>query len=373
MKSVYTFLLVGAAILFFMGCGEGSESSAGATQAPPPAMVQTASEPAPAEPAAATQDTSPLAATPEEPAKGDPSVKPQDTKPDTQKDPNSISTQTANPASVYCKAQGGALKIVKTPKGETGVCMWRDGSKCEEWRLFRKQCKRGDCKADNGICPIKTVGTANPASVNCKKLGGALKIVKTDKGETGVCQWRDGTKCEEWRLFHKKCKQGECRDKMGVCDKVGPIGVGNPASIHCEKNGGKLEILKRDKGEIGVCVFKDFSRCEEWAFMKKKCKPGKCFRKDGVCEKEKDKAGKANPASVFCEKNKGKSKIVKSNSGGETGVCVFKDGSRCEEFAFMKGLCKPGKCNRKHGDCHKKKDKKKNKKKDKKKDKKKKK
>lgn len=49
----------------------------------------------------------------------------------------------------------------------------------------------------------------------------------------------------------------------------------NPASVFCEKNGGKLEIRNaKDGGQFGVCVFADKSECDEWAFFRGECKPG---------------------------------------------------------------------------------------------------
>ena len=53
-------------------------------------------------------------------------------------------------------------------------------------------------------------------------------------------------------------------------------------------------------------------------------------------------AGIANPASVFCETNAGRLEIRTAPDGGQFGVCVFPDGSECEEWAFFRGECKPG-------------------------------
>ncbi len=54
------------------------------------------------------------------------------------------------------------------------------------------------------------------------------------------------------------------------------------------------------------------------------------------------KAGMANPASVNCADKGGQLKIEKDAQGGEVGICIFPDGSQCEEWAFMRGECKPG-------------------------------
>lgn len=51
--------------------------------------------------------------------------------------------------------------------------------------------------------------------------------------------------------------------------------------------------------------------------------------------------GMPNPASVFCQQQGGKTEIRKGTDG-EVGYCVFSDQSECEEWAFMRGECKPG-------------------------------
>ena len=55
-----------------------------------------------------------------------------------------------------------------------------------------------------------TAGMANPASVNCAKVGGTLEIKKdVSGGEYGMCTFVNGTSCEEWALFRSEgCKPG---------------------------------------------------------------------------------------------------------------------------------------------------------------------
>ncbi|MHB1319493.1 MAG: putative hemolysin [Anaerolineae bacterium] len=46
-----------------------------------------------------------------------------------------------NPASVYCGQQGNSLEIRAAADGaQTGVCVFPDGSECEEWAYFRGEC-----------------------------------------------------------------------------------------------------------------------------------------------------------------------------------------------------------------------------------------
>lgn len=49
-----------------------------------------------------------------------------------------------------------------------------------------------------------------------------------------------------------------------------------------------------------------------------------------------------NPASVFCEQNGGKLELRQDASGGVAGVCIFPDGSECDEWEYFRSECKPG-------------------------------
>jgi putative hemolysin len=57
---------------------------------------------------------------------------------------------------------------------------------------------------------------------------------------------------------------------------------------------------------------------------------------------EPDDADMPNPASTYCEEQGGTLEIREDESGGQIGVCVFDDGSECEEWAFYEGECEPG-------------------------------
>lgn len=66
--------------------------------------------------------------------------------------------QMANPASVYCEQNGGKLEIRTAPDGgQKGYCKFNDGSECEEWAYFRKECGQN-----------KSVQTSTTTAVNNK-------------------------------------------------------------------------------------------------------------------------------------------------------------------------------------------------------------
>ena len=152
-----------------------------------------------------------------------------------------------NPASANCIKQGGNLDIrTDASGGQIGVCVFPDGSECEEWAFYRNECQpktspnaatvpvvtapppaateppAPTLSAPTASAPTvqaPTVSTptpqpgvanmANPASVNCVAIGGTVDI-RTDAsgGQVGYCKFPDGTECEEWALFRGECRPG---------------------------------------------------------------------------------------------------------------------------------------------------------------------
>ena len=51
--------------------------------------------------------------------------------------------------------------------------------------------------------------------------------------------------------------------------------------------------------------------------------------------------GMPNPASVYCEQNGNTLEIRTADDGSQNGICVFPDGSICEEWAYFRGECGP--------------------------------
>ncbi len=51
--------------------------------------------------------------------------------------------------------------------------------------------------------------------------------------------------------------------------------MANPASVHCVRLGGTLEIrTSPGGGQYGVCLFTDNRQCEEWALFRGECPAG---------------------------------------------------------------------------------------------------
>jgi putative hemolysin len=50
-------------------------------------------------------------------------------------------------------------------------------------------------------------------------------------------------------------------------------------------------------------------------------------------------ASMPNPASLYCEQNGNQLEIRTAADGSQSGVCVFADGSTCDEWAYWRGEC----------------------------------
>jgi putative hemolysin len=97
--------------------------------------------------------------------------------------------------------------------------------------------------------------------------------------------------CESWQFINKR-KQETMKIRLmlallvlalAACAAPTPEpatlpsaqpGLPNPASLYCEQNGNKHEIVTAaDGSQGGVCVFPDGSQCDEWAYYRSECGP----------------------------------------------------------------------------------------------------
>ena len=114
-----------------------------------------------------------------------------------------------NPASAFCEAQGGTLDIrLDDEGGQFGVCIFADGSECDEWAYFRDECSPGAAAGEEPD-PGQAAGMPNPASVFCEAEGGTVDIrTGDDGGQVGICVFTDGGECDEWAFFRGECVPG---------------------------------------------------------------------------------------------------------------------------------------------------------------------
>ncbi len=103
-----------------------------------------------------------------------------------------------NPASVYCEQQGYRLEIRTAADGtQAGVCIFPDGSECDEWAYYRRECTPA----------TQDASMPNPASVFCEQQGYKVEIrTASDGSQSGACVFTDGSECDEWAYFRGECK-----------------------------------------------------------------------------------------------------------------------------------------------------------------------
>lgn len=181
--------------------------------------------------------------------------------------------------------------------------------------------------------PTPEADMPNPASVYCEDNGGRVELRQDASGNTGgFCVFADGSECEEWAYY-----RGECKPSGAQTDATPAADMPNPASVCCEENGGKVDLRQDSSGGVvGICVFADGSECDEWAYFRGECKPS------GTETDSTPVADMPNPASVYCEENGGTVELRQDALGGVAGICVFPDGSECDEWAYFRGECGPG-------------------------------
>ncbi len=108
---------------------------------------------------------------------------------------------------------------------------------------------------DCSIMPVAQI--TNPASVNCSKIGGNLKIEKNETGgEYGLCYFEDNRACEEWALMRGDCPVGG----------VKTTGFDTIDQKYCAWSGGETFTVPNS-----ICTFKNGSKCSTIDFYNGKC------------------------------------------------------------------------------------------------------
>ncbi len=77
-----------------------------------------------------------------------------------------------NPASQNCIDKGGKLVSAQETAGVLGICLFDDGTQCEEWQFFRSECQKGQSKIAD---------TNHPYSGFINKTG-SIYTFKSDSG-----------------------------------------------------------------------------------------------------------------------------------------------------------------------------------------------
>ena len=223
--------------------------------------------------------------------------------------------------------------------GEYGICVFADGTACDEWALYNGECEPGST-------PV--------FSTYCADSGGELTNENIDWGEVeggdpsaeyGVCTFEDGSECDEFSYYVNGCTSGaptptESGDNSTMVVGDGMVGMPNPASVNCEEEGGTSEIrYQADGGEYGLCVFEDGTACDEWALSRDECVAGEFPIFSTFCQENNDDAAANNVEGMLTSENVDWGDV----EGGPPAtyeVCTFEtDGSVCAEYDYYGGGC----------------------------------
>lgn len=98
---------------------------------------------------------------------------------------------------------------------------------------------------------------ANPASINCEKVGGTLSIQTLGNGaQYGLCNFEDNMSCEEWALFRGECPVGG----------VKTTGYDNTGQMYCAWLGGETLAIPNSQ-----CSLPDGTVCSTDALYAGTC------------------------------------------------------------------------------------------------------
>ena len=80
-----------------------------------------------------------------------------------------------NPASVYCEQQGNQLEIRTAADGsQSGICVFPDGSICDEWAYFRGECPLAAQKSPTPAIVVEATSTASDGNPGENASGGYM-------------------------------------------------------------------------------------------------------------------------------------------------------------------------------------------------------
>jgi len=141
-----------------------------------------------------------------------------------------------NPASIHCIARGGESVLRDTSDGVVGYCVFSDGIECEEWSLYRGNCKAEtktacelrheedsiECDGKNGcyVTACESDGSFTPfqchgsvcwcVDTEGKKINGTRTSIAADL--TQACRRETKTECE----LSRKKKLDACGQAVGT-------------------------------------------------------------------------------------------------------------------------------------------------------------
>ena len=110
--------------------------------------------------------------------------------------------ELANPASVYCEENWWTLNLEEG----SWLCMFDDGTYCEEWSYYRNECQKWDTfynMVNSEWTEWDNIWMANPAAVFCvEQWGESYSLVDNEWNETWMCRLPDWNEVDEWGYYY---------------------------------------------------------------------------------------------------------------------------------------------------------------------------
>jgi hypothetical protein len=87
-----------------------------------------------------------------------------------------------NPASVYCEQQGNKLEIrTATDGSQSGICVFPDGSTCDEWTYYRGECGLAAQKSPTPAMSVEATSNASGGTGENNATGGYMPPGTTEE------------------------------------------------------------------------------------------------------------------------------------------------------------------------------------------------
>lgn len=191
------------------------------------------------------------------------------------KDGECIKEAFGNPASTNCQEKEGEIKMRKDPisGGMYGVCVFSDGSECDEWRFFKETCLIGDFNPWDDIWEGIIIGLPRTKyddyfeMLNGDKLGidsqdtNIKEILTALQDKENIIKVRGSIIEEATDVFGRQLNVTEILDLGGVQFKeISEEDSGDIAEKavresdeYIENKGGNIELIKTTKINCPYC------------------------------------------------------------------------------------------------------------------------